>query len=539
MEKEPQPDSMATITIKPEYPPSEIYSSEPPPAYHRSNSPTVQVAKIIAVTVVLVSFVLGSFLLASAYVTATASCRQLEQELELLNEAADRFQSPLSPEALVREDQQTQSSNYLSTKESRNQENENKNNNVDSTSPESSENSVSESSSSDSSGESDEKTVFLKLPLQLDFDDLGALFEKSKKPKINCVVEKKRAEEIVDHKPKAINLPFGLNLTTDPRYERFSGERISISCDSGNEQKQSPQEDDQVEETMVIQPVMIPIPQTHFPTHMAQQLHPYAQRPAHPMEASMPPRVQQIREQNRLPPNQILHQIAQEVIAQKIMEMQRGREGQNQEMQFNTEQMAQKLPIPDEVLAQLNRFPNRDVIVTVSQEFDDTLQDLNEGQTNPQKKVFVPQGAKTIFQQMNAAPQQIHPVPSSQNQRVGPDMRTQPQLVMSAAPEMQQSAPMEMVNVPPVVAEALQELKAYEQQRQNAQEVNERQNQMFDRNPASIPMRMIPQEDAESRTTDPEEPRPHYVQPRSVRSVDALLPKVEKRVKRCSCDCAC
>lgn len=31
MEKEPQPDSMATITIKPEYPPSEVYSSEPPP----------------------------------------------------------------------------------------------------------------------------------------------------------------------------------------------------------------------------------------------------------------------------------------------------------------------------------------------------------------------------------------------------------------------------------------------------------------------------------------------------------------------------
>lgn len=32
MEKEHQPDSMATITMKPEYPPSEVYSaSEPPP----------------------------------------------------------------------------------------------------------------------------------------------------------------------------------------------------------------------------------------------------------------------------------------------------------------------------------------------------------------------------------------------------------------------------------------------------------------------------------------------------------------------------
>ncbi|XP_052130099.1 uncharacterized protein LOC127751097 isoform X1 [Frankliniella occidentalis] len=35
-----------------------------------------------------------------------------------------------------------------------------------------------------------------------------------------------------------------------------------------------------------------------------------------------------------------------------------------------------------------------------------------------------------------------------------------------------------------------------------------------------------------------EEPRPHYVQPRSVRSVDALLHR-EKRVRRCACDCNC
>lgn len=70
-------------------------------AYHRGQSSAVQVAKIIAVTVILVSVVLGGFLLASAYVTANASCRQLEQELELLSEAADRFQGPLQPEALV------------------------------------------------------------------------------------------------------------------------------------------------------------------------------------------------------------------------------------------------------------------------------------------------------------------------------------------------------------------------------------------------------------------------------------------------------
>lgn len=70
-------------------------------AYVKPQSASVQVAKIVGVTVVLMSVVLGSFILASAYVTANASCRQLEQELEFLSEAADRFQAPPQPEALI------------------------------------------------------------------------------------------------------------------------------------------------------------------------------------------------------------------------------------------------------------------------------------------------------------------------------------------------------------------------------------------------------------------------------------------------------
>lgn len=67
----------------------------------KPRSSSVQIAKIIAATVVVCSVILGAFLLASAYVTANASCRQLEQELEILSEAADRFQGPLQPEALI------------------------------------------------------------------------------------------------------------------------------------------------------------------------------------------------------------------------------------------------------------------------------------------------------------------------------------------------------------------------------------------------------------------------------------------------------
>lgn len=97
------------------------------------------------------------------------------------------------------------------------------------------------SDSSNNSSESDdeeERPIHIKLPLQLDFDDLaGALMEKNQRSRMNCIVEKKRAEEIVDHQPKTVNLPFGVNLTTDPRYERLSGERMAIFCESGNMQR--------------------------------------------------------------------------------------------------------------------------------------------------------------------------------------------------------------------------------------------------------------------------------------------------------------
>lgn len=97
---------------------------------------------------------------------------------------------------------------------------------------------VDSSSSSEESDEDDEKTIHIKMPLELDFDDLaGALMEKNQRSRMNCIVEKKRAEQMVDHQPKTIQLPFGLNLTTDPRFEHVSGERMAIFCESGNDQR--------------------------------------------------------------------------------------------------------------------------------------------------------------------------------------------------------------------------------------------------------------------------------------------------------------
>lgn len=102
--------------------------------------------------------------------------------------------------------------------------------------------SVDNSSDSESSNESEEEErvtpIHIKLPLQLDFDDLaGAIIDKNQRSKMNCIVEKKRAEEVVDHQPKTVRLPFGVNLTTDPRYEHVTGERMIILCESGSLQR--------------------------------------------------------------------------------------------------------------------------------------------------------------------------------------------------------------------------------------------------------------------------------------------------------------
>ncbi|CAH0546946.1 unnamed protein product [Brassicogethes aeneus] len=492
MEKE-MPESMATVTIKPDYAPSEAYSSEPPPAYMKPKSVSVQVAKIVAVTVVLCSVVLGSFLLASAYVTANASCRQLEQELELLREVSDRYQSsqPLQPEALIAEQPISKSqSEPLQTEESKKSTKEIVNNNIDND-----DNSLESSDSSDESDNSyennDDEKIRFKLPLQLDFDDLaGALIDRNQKSRMNCVVEKKRAEELVDHQSKTVRLPFGVNLTTDPRLERISGERMAIFCESGHFQSAQPQpqpqtnednDDEDEQDTIMIQPVMIPIPHSHYPTHMPQQMAsmPQQQQPQiqfiHPMETMkppMPPMMQQqnqIPQQNQMPPNPVIQHIIQQIIAQKIMESQRAQvEQQNQESsqaevermppRMQTEGMMGRLPIPEEVLSQLNRLPNREGIVVVSEQ---------EPEDNPQELQVI------------------------QHQRTSP----------------------EGMNGRQTYARGL---------------------------PVDIPVPMMQQEQEQEQKAAPsEETRPHYVQPRSVRSVDALLPKNTKRVKRCACDCSC
>lgn len=47
---------------------------------------------------------------------------------------------------------------------------------------------------------------------------------------MNCIIERRRAEELVDSPARG---PFGLNLNGEPQ-KRITGERMAIFCESGN-----------------------------------------------------------------------------------------------------------------------------------------------------------------------------------------------------------------------------------------------------------------------------------------------------------------
>jgi hypothetical protein len=75
----------------------------------------------------------------------------------------------------------------------------------------------------------------IKLPLELNLQE--QMFERNHRSHMNCVIEKKKAEEIVDEQSKPLPPLLGLNMSTDPRYLHFTGEKMAISCDSGKDHR--------------------------------------------------------------------------------------------------------------------------------------------------------------------------------------------------------------------------------------------------------------------------------------------------------------
>lgn len=118
---------------------------------------------------------------------------------------------------------------------------------------------------------------------------------------MNCVVERKHAEEIVDSPSKTVALPFGMNLTTDPKKARITGERISIFCEGGNENKEQESgrnnnreqdDDDEIEDVEAIRPMFIPFQRVPIPFGQIPNRFPLTHMPQR-MEPMMPPRQQE------------------------------------------------------------------------------------------------------------------------------------------------------------------------------------------------------------------------------------------------------
>uniref|UniRef100_W8B592 Genetic suppressor element-like domain-containing protein n=1 Tax=Ceratitis capitata TaxID=7213 RepID=W8B592_CERCA len=312
-------DSMATVQIKPDYAASEVYStaSEAPPAYKRQSN-SVKIAKITAFTIIVSSFILGAFVLASAYLQAKASCDQvqaldsvLEKELMLetlqqVNKELPRAEALLGRENNDDADLQNLDKDVTVKKVEIKKQQAAKPKQVSATASVDSDSNDSDNSYSDVD-DAEEIKYPGKVPLELDLSDLAAaLLQNNKKSRMNCVVERKHAEEIVDSPSKTVALPFGVNLTTDPKKARITGERISIYCEGGNENKEQEngessrnnnnreEDDDNDEEIESNRPMFIPyqripipfgqIPQRFPLTHMPQRMMP-PMPPMSPMSA--------------------------------------------------------------------------------------------------------------------------------------------------------------------------------------------------------------------------------------------------------------
>nr|XP_034172870.1 putative uncharacterized protein DDB_G0271606 [Osmia lignaria] len=281
MEKD-QPDSLATVAVVSEkmphpphsnYAPSEVYSSaEPPPAYMRPKSTAVQITRIAAVTLVTMSVILGSFILAASWVQARASCtpesiaamqaelrlQQQQQQQASASYQQGEFLKHLQPEALIqdttelKEAQQNLAAQTPVKKEVMPDTKDIKLQKEDEN------NSKSDSESSDHDDDDDDydddefPPVHIKLPLQFDFDEIAGTLIQEARSRVSCVVERRRADQVMDGANNNVE------NNTDSRYQRLSGERVAILCESGN-----PHQEQQEQEMLT--PIIIPLGTVQVP----------------------------------------------------------------------------------------------------------------------------------------------------------------------------------------------------------------------------------------------------------------------------------
>lgn len=232
-------------------------------------STAVQIARIAAFTLVTISVVLGSFILAASWVQARASCtpesiaamqaqlRLQQQQQPSVTYQQGEFLKHLQPEALIQDTSETKDvQQSLSEPAKKEAEPDTKDIKVQ---REDENNSKSDSESGDHDDEDDDydddefPPVHIKLPLQFDFDEIAGTLIQEARSRVSCVVERRRADQVMDGSSN------NLDNSTDPqRFQRLSGERVAILCESGN-----PNQEQQEQEMLT--PIIIPLGTVQVP----------------------------------------------------------------------------------------------------------------------------------------------------------------------------------------------------------------------------------------------------------------------------------
>lgn len=534
MEKEHQPDSMATITMKPEYPPSEVYStSEPPPAYRQRVSSSVQIARIAALTVVAASFILGAFILASSWVAARASCHQLEQldamldkELALEGRAygndALLADEPLpingahalhgvpppsaspAPPSRAPEPANQLKEDALNHAESK--IDEDKLQKIDDERNDSPNSASDDSSESDSSAEEEDELdavrPMLKLPVQFDLDELAGAFlaNNNQKGRMNCVVERRRDD------PMERRFPFNILGAFAPRSAQ--AERIAIICHGGDEPRPMnfPEPQSQVFAFPLTGPVRLP-------------LRPQPERAAAPPAAGPGP------QGPRMPPGfmPLSHRQAPFPLPMP-WDSSEEQMGGPREMRIHVQRVIaipapHNMPPPPETMGPFAPPPppqpqghDQNEQPTVLHQFvpqSAPTQELDQ----PEVQKMPLDGNVQMNLPWNLSPEELHMI-----------HRTAEDAAANQRREQQIDNDMQEVKTIVKTLAAAAEAEAEAEARAQAEE----QQGDAPRAPRTL---LLPQD-----MPMPSDERPHYLQPRSVRSVDALV-NSEKRVKRCACSC--
>lgn len=584
-----QPDSMATIQMKPEYAASEVYSttSEAPPAYIKQHSNSVKIAKIIALTVIASSFIIGSFILASAYLQARSSCDQMQTfdsilEKELMLEALQ--QELPKAEALMQEKEENQDINDLQKLETDSiDKKSNEQPIIKDVTPTNAENT--DSSFSDNNEDTDDSAarVHIRLPLELDISDLAnALLENNQKSRMNCVIERRHAEEFVDAPAKTMQLPFGLNITTEQKKQRVTGERMAIFCESGTDDKNQMDQAETIPQFMMpVQRYPIPYgatPQHNPMTHMPQQMAP---PPPPPPQHQQPQMMFQSNNNNndespaiQFPGHFMIRQMALPLsqIQQHLQPQQRSmlpppqmsmRPPMVHQMNMQPPPQQQQPPVPDQIMQaprpeqpeiriQLQRIP----FPINSNELSDTPVQI-QLQEIPINQMRFPQPQQQQ-QQQQQEPVQVQRIPLAvalqragitpedlQNIQRMAEARIQQELRHLAEEELSNSSSDSNSSGSSSSDSSEDEDSqsiddSQQQQQQQDDKIMQIGRSAFGRSlvtPVRIPVNLMQQITQEQEEVLPQD-RPHFVQPRSVRSAEDVL-KGEKRVKRCACNCDC